>query len=191
MTGNESHLAKLRGRLGFAGACCAALAAVAMLTAGCGTATPRAVVAANRTTTQTTGDAASRQLCNGLHASPVKLRRLVVTLHAAIPANAVGRAPGPWTVTSAAKMRRVQSALCALPKPRAGVYNCPEDLGISYRLRYYGPDGALAAVTADATGCQMVTGLGNAARWAAESPGFWPTLTRAIGLSSGAQRGSV
>jgi len=185
MTDNESRLAKLRGRLGCAGACCAALAAVAMLTAGCGTATPRAVVAANRTTTQTTGDAA-RQLCNGRHASPVKLRRLVVTLHAAIPANAVGRAPGPWTVTSAAKMRRVQSALCALPKPGTGIYHCPADVGISYRLRYYGPDGVLPAVTADATGCQLVTGLGNGARWAAKSPRFWPTLTRAIGLSSGA-----
>jgi hypothetical protein len=185
MTDNESRLAKLRGRAGCASACCAALAAIGMLTAGCGTATPPALVAANRTTSQTTGDGA-RQLCNGRHDNPIKFRRLVVTLHAAIPANAVGRAPGPWTVTSAAKMRRVQSALCALPKPRAGVYNCPEDLGISYRLRYYGPDGVLPAVTADATGCQMVTGIGNAARWAAESPRFWPTLTRAIGLSPGA-----
>ena len=185
MTDNESRLAKLRGRASYAGACCAALAAVAMLTASCGTATPRALVAANRTTSQTTGDAAS-QLCNGRHASPIKFRRLVVTLHAAIPANAVGRAPGPWTVTSTAKMRRVQRALCALPKPRAGVYHCPADLGISYRLRYYGAHGVLPAVTADATGCQMVTGLGSTARWAAESPRFWPTLTRAIGLSPGA-----
>jgi hypothetical protein len=184
MTDNESRLAKLRGRLGCAGACCAAVAVVAMLTASCGTATPSAVVAANRTTSQTTGDAA-RQLCNGRHASSIRLRRLVVTLHAAIPANAIGRAPGPWTVTSAAKMRRVQRALCALPKPRAGVYHCPADLGISYRLRYYGVRGALPAVTADATGCKMVTGLGNTVRWAAESPRFWPTLTRAMGLPPG------
>jgi hypothetical protein len=181
MTDIESRLARLRGRAGCAVACCAALAAVAMLTAGCGTAMPRTLAAADRTTSPTTGDAA-RQLCNGRQASPIKFRRLVVTLHAAIPANAVRRAPGPWTVTSAAKMRRVQRALCALPKPRAGVYHCPADVGISYRLRYYGPHGVLPAVTADATGCQTVTGLGNAARWAAESPGFWPALERAIGL---------
>jgi hypothetical protein len=186
MTHNESRPAKLRGRAVRAGACCAALAAVAMLTASCSTTTVAAGTLKTTAQTQVTdGHAASdaRQLCNGRHASLVRLRRLVVTLHALIPANAVGRAAGPWTVTSAAKMRSVQRALCALPKPRPGIYNCPADLGISYQLRYYGPHGVLPAVAADASGCQLVTGLGNATRWATESPGFWRTLARAIGVA--------
>jgi hypothetical protein len=190
MTDTESRPAKLRGRAVRAGACCAALAAVAMLTASCAATTAAAgalksTVPARDTGGQTASDAAS-QLCNGRHASRIKLRRLVVTLHAAIRANAAGRPAGPWTVTSPAKMRRVQVALCALPAPRTGVYNCPADLGISYRLQFSAAHGALPVITADVTGCQMVTGLGNTARWAAESPGFWPTLARATGLDPAA-----
>ena len=79
-------------------------------------------------------------------------------------------------------MRRVQRQLCALPKQPKGIYNCPVDLGISYRLRFHDARGVRPAVTADATGCELVTGLRKAALWAAESPRFWPTLRRAIGL---------
>jgi hypothetical protein len=130
-----------------------------------------------------TASDAARQLCHGRQANRIMFRRLVVTLDAAIPANASLHSARRWTVTSATKMRRVQRALCALPKPPKGIYHCPADLGISYRLRYHSGSGVLPAVTAHATGCELVTGLGKATRWAAESPGFWPTLGRAIGIA--------
>lgn len=196
MSENESRSAKLRGRAVRAravraGTCCAALAAVAVLTAGCGTTTPasgvRTLVGTDQTARvqsvgeHTAGDAA-RQLCDGRHPSRIRLRRLVVTLRATIPSNVPRHSAHRWTVTSVTTMRRVQRELCALPKQPKGIYNCPADLGISYRFRFHGARGVLPAVTADATGCELVTGLGKATRWAATSPRFWPALRRAIGI---------
>jgi hypothetical protein len=197
MTDNESRLAKPRDRAVRAGACCAALAAAAVLTAGCGTATQASTRHVTRTLIETqqtarvtvdgsqaAGDAARpHAVCDGRKASRIKLRRLVVTLHGAIPANLPRHSARRWTVRSVTKMRKVQRALCALPKQTAGIYNCPGDLGISYRLRYHTARGVLPAVTAETTGCELVTGLGKATRWAAESPRFWTTLRRAIGIA--------
>jgi hypothetical protein len=181
MTDDESRHAKLRGRAVRAGACSAALAAAAALTASCATAMPRTLVTTDRTVNQTGGDAA-RHLCDGRHASQIRLRRLVVTRHGSLGANAAGRRARVWTVTSATRMESVQRALCALPKQPPGTYFCPADFGISYQLRFYGPHGALPAVDAATSGCQLVTSLGKATRWTATSPKFWPALARAIGL---------
>jgi len=191
MTENESRSAKLRGRAVRAGACCGVLAAVTVLTAGCGTTMhasgARTLVGTDQTARvqlagdHTAGDAA-RQLCDGRHPSRVRLRRLVVTLRATIPSNVPRHSAHRWTVRSVTTMRKVQRELCALPKQPKGIYNCPADLGISYRFRFLGARGVLPAVTADATGCELVTGIGKATRWAATSPRFWPTLRRAIGL---------
>jgi len=193
MTDNESRPAALPGRIVRAVACGAALAAAAALTASCATAvhgagsvTATSTLAQPRVETtggQPAGDAAGPYaLCQGRHASRVRLRRLVVTLHAAIPANVPAHSTRRWTVTSETKMRAVQHALCGLPKQPKGTYDCPLDLGISYQFRFRGAHGTLPAVTADAAGCELVTGLGKATRWAAESPRFWPELRRAIGL---------
>jgi hypothetical protein len=203
MTDNESRPANLRGRAVRAGACCAALAA-AVLTAGCGTATQsssqhvaRTLIATDQTARvqaiggQAVGDATRpHALCNGRTASHIKLRRLVVTLHATIPANLPRHSARRWTVRSVTKMRKVQRALCALPKQPKGIYNCPIDLGISYRLRYHSARGVLPAVTAETTGCEVVTGLGKATRWAAASQRFWTTLRRAIGVPHPRRAGS-
>jgi hypothetical protein len=206
MTENESCSAELharavraravraravRARAVRAGACCATLAAVAVLTAACGTATPatgaRTLVGTARTArVQLVGEHAAsdaaRQLCDGRHPSRIKLRRLVVTLRATIPSNVPRHSAHRWTVRSVTTMRTVQRELCALPKQPKSIYNCPADFGISYRFRFHGAHGVLPAVTADATGCELVTGLGKATRWSATSPRFWPTLKRAIGL---------
>lgn len=197
MTDNESRPAKLHGRVVRAVACCAALAAAAVLAAGCGTATKasrqnvtRTLIATGQTArVQVIGGQAAgaatrpHAVCQGRHASRIRLRRLVVTLHATIPANAPRHSARRWTVRSVTKMRRVQRALCALPKQPHGIYFCPVDLGISYRLRFHSARGVLPAVTAEATGCELVSGLGKATRWVATSPRFWPTLRRAIGIA--------
>ena len=180
MTDSESRPPEPHGRAVRAGACCAALA-VAALTASCGTPMPSTLVAIERAGPQAAGDAA-RLLCNGRHASRIKLRLLVVTRHGPLGADAADRGARTWTVTRATRMDSVQRALCALPKQPSGIYHCPADFGISFQLRFYGPHGVLHAVNLEASGCQLVTGLGKPIRWTAQSPGFWPTLARAIGL---------
>jgi hypothetical protein len=203
MTQNEPRPRRPRGRAVRPAAWCAALAAVAVLIAGCATATStgsaarvtaKRVIADSIATPSVARGAALGQpatsaaraypLCDGRNASRIRLRRLVVTRTARLTANAARHPNGRWVVRSTRRMRQVQRALCALPKPPAGVYNCPVDLGISYRLRYHAARGVLPAVIADATGCQVVTGLGKSARWAAETPRFWRALGRAIGVRS-------
>jgi hypothetical protein len=85
-------------------------------------------------------------------------------------------------VTSARRSQSVARALCALPVMPSGTFSCPAGWAISYRLVFTGRAGRLAPVTAEASGCQVVTGLG-AVRWTATSPGFWRTLAQAAGIT--------
>jgi hypothetical protein len=77
----------------------------------------------------------------------------------------------------------VARALLDLPLPPTGPIHCPADLGIVYRLTFFAGGRALPLVTVQATGCQVVEGLG-APRWAATSPDFWHTLGEAMGLAN-------
>lgn len=90
--------------------------------------------------------------------------------------------PARITVTSASRAQAVAQALCALPVMPTGNYACPNDWGISYRLVFTARGGRLPPVTADASGCQEVSGLGTV-RWTIQSPGFWLALARAAGIS--------
>lgn len=89
--------------------------------------------------------------------------------------------PGVVTVTDVATVRGVARALSALPKMPTGMF-CTVDWGINYQLAFSTPRRTFPLVSADATGCQGVTGLGGA-RWIARSPQFWVTLGRAMGLA--------
>jgi hypothetical protein len=88
--------------------------------------------------------------------------------------------PADITITGFQRARSVARALCELPVMPPGVYNCPADLGISYRLGLVTTDHTLISVDLDATGCEQVYGLGH--RWTATSPGFWSLLANAAGL---------
>jgi len=70
--------------------------------------------------------------------------------------------PAQVTVTGVHRSQAVAQALCQLPAMPAGVFSCPMDWGINYRLIFTAADSKLAPVTVDATGCQQVTGLGPA-----------------------------
>jgi hypothetical protein len=85
-------------------------------------------------------------------------------------------------VTSARRAQSVARALCALPVMPSGSFFCPADWAISYRLTFAARARRFAPVTAEASGCQVVHGLG-AARWTATSPGFWRTLALAAGIT--------
>ena len=90
--------------------------------------------------------------------------------------------PNQVTVDSPASARAVARALCALPLMPRGVFHCPALLiGTTYLLRFTAGGRQLAAVTVEATGCQIVTGVGPV-RWAATSPGFWRVLGTAARL---------
>jgi hypothetical protein len=91
--------------------------------------------------------------------------------------------PGQVTVTSPASARAAARALCALPSLPRGVLHCPNlTVGSTYLLRFTADGRRLPAVSIEATGCEVVTGVGPG-RWAAKSPGFWRTLATAANLS--------
>lgn len=90
--------------------------------------------------------------------------------------------PARITVTSARRAQSVARALCALPVMPSGTYACPADWAISYRLTFAATARRFAPVTAEASGCQDVYGLG-AVRWTLTSPGFWRTLAQAAGIT--------
>jgi len=62
-----------------------------------------------------------------------------------------------------------------------GTFSCPADWGIRYRLRFAVRPHWLRPVTAAATGCTLVTGLGPV-RWMPDLHGFWRVLGKAAGL---------
>jgi hypothetical protein len=84
--------------------------------------------------------------------------------------------PDQITVASPARARAVARALCGLPLMPRGIFNCPNLVaGTTYLLRFTAGGRRLPAVTIEATGCEVVTGIGPARR-AATSPGFWRVL---------------
>jgi len=90
--------------------------------------------------------------------------------------------PNQVTVASPARARAVARALCALPLMPLGIFSCPSLVpGTTYLLRFTAGGRPLAAVTIEATGCQVVTGIGPTRR-AATSPGFWQVLGTAARL---------
>ena len=90
--------------------------------------------------------------------------------------------PNQVTVASPARARAVARALCALPLMPRGILNCPNLVpGTTYLLRFTAVGRQLAAVTIEATGCEVVTGVGPA-RQATTSPGFWRVLGTAAHL---------
>jgi hypothetical protein len=90
--------------------------------------------------------------------------------------------PDQVTITSPARARAVVRALCALPLMPRGIFNCPNLVaGTTYLLRFTAGGRRLPPVTIEATGCEVVTGVGPARR-AATSPGFWRVLGTAAHL---------
>jgi hypothetical protein len=90
--------------------------------------------------------------------------------------------PDQVTVTGPARAQAVARALCALPPMPRGMVHCPALLvGTTYLLRFTAGGRRLPPVTIEATGCEVVTGVGPA-RWAATSPGFWRVLATAAHL---------
>jgi hypothetical protein len=142
----------------------AALACIAL--AGCGH-------AAASDTTAGTGTAAC--------ANTRQIDRLTIDRRNPLHQNFHFVAPAQITVTDAHQAQAVARALCALPPAGHRAYNCPADWGIRYRLRFAARHHWFQPVTVDATGCRMVTGLGQV-RLISGAFGFWSILGKAAGL---------
>jgi hypothetical protein len=127
-----------------------------------------------------------------LCANAAKVNRLVISRVSTIPQNHFRFAfPRGVTVSDPAKAQAVATALCALPSMPHGAVNCPNDSGVAYRLSFAAAGRGFPMVTAQASGCMQVLGVG-AVRTISRSPGFWTALGRAIGIphpSSTALRG--
>ena len=84
--------------------------------------------------------------------------------------------PARVSVTSPVLARSLASAVCGLPRFPAGVFACPMDLGLRYRVQF---NGQVGPVTIDPAGCETVSGAGPVRR---ASSGFWPKFGRVLGL---------
>lgn len=148
-------------------------------TALAGIDSPGAWAAPGATTTSTTTPVtASTPLCQ----SVPHLDRLVVRRRDAFPQNQMRFSfRSEETVSHPRSVREVAEALCALPVFPGGVH-CPVDLGIVYHLAFFASGQRFHIVSVDATGCQIVRGMGTPL-WAARSPKFWHTLGNAMGLT--------
>lgn len=109
-----------------------------------------------------------------------RLDRLDVRRTDAFPQNHLRFSfPAQVVVSDPPQVRRVASALFALPTPPPGVYNGPADLGVTYHLTFFAGARLALTVTVDATGMETVEGVG-AKRTADQS--FWATLAMAMRL---------
>jgi transposase len=150
-----------QGRL----AAAAALAYVAL--AGCG----------HAAASDATSGAGTAVCVNAAHVDRLTIDRLNLlhqNFHFLVPAQV--------TVTDAQQAQAVAKTLCALPPVGHRSYSCPADWGIRYQLHFAASTGKLPPVTAAATGCTMVTGLGPV-RLISGLFGFWSVLGKAAGLS--------
>ncbi len=112
--------------------------------------------------------------------------RLVVSLIAPLPQSHFRLVlPRGITVRDPARVRAVASALCELPRMPHGPIACPADFGGGYRFAFSAGSRAFPPVTARASGCRSVSGLGPELR---ATPKFWRVLHAELGASQGATR---
>jgi hypothetical protein len=120
---------------------------------------------------------------SGLCASTAQVTSLTVQRTGGLPGNHTRFTfPARETVRGAARARAVAQSACGLGQlPHTAVLRCPADFGIIYQLTFAAGSHRFTPVTVNATGCQLVSGLG-AVRSAATSTTFWRALGTAIGI---------
>lgn len=174
-------------RAGWAGVLlCAALAAIVL--AGCGSISASSTGAATAASPKASPSpsvspsAAATQVTLCQHTATVTGLEIMHNHVMRVPQLQIAF-PSQITVATPPRARAAARALCALPLLPAGVFHCPNlTVGTTYLLRFTADGRRLPAVSIEATGCEVVSGVGRA-RWAAKSPGFWRTLATVANLS--------
>jgi hypothetical protein len=86
-------------------------------------------------------------------------------------------------VARAPAVQRLADVVCGLPRFPAGVFHCPFDTGVQYRLSFTGGGTGLVLrgfrLVADPSGCLSLAGAGPVRR---ALPSFWQTLGDTLGL---------
>jgi hypothetical protein len=88
--------------------------------------------------------------------------------------------PRGGTVREPLLVRSLAGALCMLPKAPRGPVNCPAQFRGSLRLAFAAGGHSFPPVTAQVSGCRVVTGLGPDRM--ARSVAFWHTLGKDLGV---------
>jgi hypothetical protein len=166
--------------------CAAALAAIAL--AGCGSmsasSTGGATAASPRASSSPSVSPSAAATQAALCRRTATVTRLVITRNHVmrVPQLQAGF-PSQIIVASPARAQAAARAVCGLPSLPRGVFHCPNlTVGSTYLLHFTAGGRQLPAVSIEATGCEIVTGVGPV-RWAAKSPGFWRALATAANVS--------
>jgi hypothetical protein len=158
----------------------AALAATAAV-AACGSTQAPAAGGGSPSRSATPSGSASLQASSGVCSSVPKLTALTVRRENSLPQNHLKFVfPATEVVTTAAQVQTVARNLCALPQ-QSGAVTCPMNNGVTYQLTFAEGGTRFTPVTAEASGCSEVKGLGQPRR-AEPATSLWQDLGMAIGI---------
>jgi hypothetical protein len=158
----------------------AALAATAAV-AACGSTQAPAAGGGSPSQSATPSGRATQQASSGVCSSVPKLTALTVRRENSLPQNHLKFVfPATEVVTTAAQVQTVAKNLCALPQ-QGGAATCPMNNGVTYQLTFAEGGTRFTPVTAEASGCSEVKGLGQPRR-AEPATSLWQDLGMAIGI---------
>lgn len=168
----------IRTRHALAGlATVAATAAVA----ACGSTQAPAAGGSSPSQSATPSSGATLQASSGVCSSVPKLTALTVRRENNLPQNHLKFVfPATEAVTTPAQVQTVAKSLCALPQ-QGGAVTCPMNNGVTYQLTFAEGSTRFTPVTAEASGCSVVKGLGQPRR-AEPATSLWQDLGLAIGI---------
>ena len=155
----------------------AATAAVA----ACGSTAAPAAGGSSASQSASPSSGATLQASSGVCSSVPKLTALTVRRENSLPQNHLKFVfPATEMVTTAAQVQTVAKSLCALPQ-QGGTVTCPMNNGVTYQLTFAEGSTRYTPVTAEASGCSVVKGLGQPRR-VEPATSLWQDLGLAIGI---------
>jgi hypothetical protein len=155
----------------------AATAAVA----ACGSTAAPAAGGSSASQSASPSSGATLQASSGVCSSVPKLTALTVRRENSLPQNHLKFVfPATAVVSTAAQVQTVAKSLCALPQ-QGGTVTCPMNNGVTYQLTFAEGSTRYTPVTAEASGCSVVKGLGQPRR-VEPATSLWQDLGLAIGI---------
>ncbi len=159
----------------------AAAVAATVAVAACGSTQAPAAGGSPSSQPASPSSGATLQASSGVCSAVPKLTALTVHRVNDLPQNHLKFVfPATEVVTSATQVQTVAKNLCALPQ-QSGAVTCPMDNGVSYQLTFTEGSTKFSPVTAEASGCSVVKGLGKPRR-AEPATTLWHALGLAIGI---------